>query len=206
MAITDYTSLKQAVANWVNDDAISVGSERVVEFISIAEADFNRRLRIRPMEDSTTVATSGRTTALPGNSVQLRNIRLNTASGGTVDYLPPDQFWAQYGGNDTGEPVAHTIEGENIVWGPASSGTSVIVTFYKRVPALTGSANTNWMLTNHPDLYLYGSLVAAEPFIFEDKRLPMWKSMYDQALKQVEEADEKDRHGSGLVMRPYSWA
>lgn len=208
MAISDFTSLKQAVANWIVDDAVSQGSERVAEFIALAEADFNRRLRIRPMETSTTVAPSSRTTTLPTEALQVRNIRRNTAAGGTIDYLPPDQFWFQYGSTDTGEPIAYTIEGENIAWGPAagSAAGSVIVSYYKRIAALTTSATTNWMLTNHPDVYLWGALVAAEPFLFEDKRMPMFKTLYEAALKQVEESDQNDRHGSGLVMRPYSWA
>jgi hypothetical protein len=206
MAISDYTSLKQAVANWVDaTNDISAGSERVAEFIALAEADFNRRLRVRPMEDSTTVAPT-RTAALPASFLQLRTIRRNNNTGGTLDYLPPDQFWTDYGDTSVGEPEAYTIEGENLVFGPASNGTTVIVSYYKPIAALTTSATTNWMLTNHPDVYLYGALVAAEPFVHDDKRMPMWKTLYEEAIKQVDESDKNDRHGSGLVMRPSTWA
>ena len=42
MAITTYAELKTAIANWLNrEDLTSV----IPDFISLAEADFNRKLR-----------------------------------------------------------------------------------------------------------------------------------------------------------------
>ena len=47
MAINTYSTLQTAVANWLDRDDLA---DRVPEFISLAEATFNRVLRIRSME------------------------------------------------------------------------------------------------------------------------------------------------------------
>ena len=46
MAINTYGTLQTAVANWLDRDDLSA---RIPEFISLAEAIFNRTLRIRAM-------------------------------------------------------------------------------------------------------------------------------------------------------------
>jgi hypothetical protein len=59
------------------------------------------------------------------------------------------------------------------------------------------------MLTNHPDVYLYGSLKEAEAFIKNDPRIMTWKQQYEEAMSQVMAADQRSRwSGSPMQMRP----
>ena len=51
MAIGTYDELKTAVANWLDRDDLT---DRIPEFISLAEARFNRVLRLRSMETKQT--------------------------------------------------------------------------------------------------------------------------------------------------------
>ena len=64
MAISTYSELQTAVANWLDRDDLTA---RIPEFIVLAEARYNRELRIRGMEtivDISTVAGT-RSYALP---------------------------------------------------------------------------------------------------------------------------------------------
>ena len=56
------------------------------------------------------------------------------------------------------------------------------------------------MLTNNPDLYLYGALLEAEPFLMNDARVQLWANAFRQALTDLQEQDDKDSH-SGNAMR-----
>jgi hypothetical protein len=56
------------------------------------------------------------------------------------------------------------------------------------------------MLTNNPDVYLYGALMEAEPFLMNDARVQLWATAYQQAIADLQEQDNKDRH-SGSAMR-----
>ena len=72
--------------------------------------------------------------------------------------------------------------------------------YYKTVDALSDSNTTTTMLTQNPDVYLYGSLLEAEPFLMNDQRVQLWATAFQQALADIQEQDNKDRH-SGSEMR-----
>ena len=56
------------------------------------------------------------------------------------------------------------------------------------------------MLTDNPDVYLYGALLEAEPFLMNDERVQLWATAFKQALDDLQAQDNKDRH-SGSAMR-----
>jgi hypothetical protein len=56
------------------------------------------------------------------------------------------------------------------------------------------------MLTDNPDIYLYGALMEAEPFLMNDARVQLWATAYKEAVTNLQEQDNKDRH-SGSAMR-----
>ena len=47
MALTNYTELKASLANWLNRSDLT--TEIADDFIKLAEADFNSKLRVRSM-------------------------------------------------------------------------------------------------------------------------------------------------------------
>ena len=65
--------------------------------------------------------------------------------------------------------------------------------------ALSDSAETNWLLTHHPDIYLYGALLHSAPFLQEDARAQTWAALYKSAVERVNDASSKSTaSGSGL--------
>jgi hypothetical protein len=72
--------------------------------------------------------------------------------------------------------------------------------FYKKITALSGTNLTEQMLTNNPDIYLYGALLEAEPFIMNDERVSLWALGFEKAVASLQEQDNKDRH-SGSALR-----
>lgn len=43
----------------------------------------------------------------------------------------------------------------------------------------------NYVLTNHPDLYFYGSLLHSAPYLDDDQRLGTWASFYQNAVESI---------------------
>jgi len=200
MAISNYSELNTAVANWLDRDDLT---DRIPEFIALAEARFNRLLRIRAMETKQTASTvaSQRNLALPTNFIQMRNLQINTSPITSLEYVTPEMYDRLYGGSDTGTPKAYTILADEIQLGPIPASVQTIeMLFYKRFDALTSSAATNWMITNAPDVYLYGCLLEAEPFIMNDPRVQLWATAFQQAVADIQDQDNRDRH-SGSALR-----
>ena len=65
---------------------------------------------------------------------------------------------------------------------------------------LGDDTQTNWLILNAPDLYLYGTLLQAEPFLMNDERVPLWERGVRQVINDLQQQDDRDRH-SGSEMR-----
>ena len=200
MAISNYTELKTAVANWLDRDDLT---ERIPEFIALAEARFNRVLRLRSMETKETASTVAgqRNLALPTSYIQMRNFQVNTSPLTTLSYVTPEIYDRLWGGSTTGTPKFYTILANEVSFGPIpASVQEVEMLFYKKFDNLSVTTTTNWLITNAPDIYLYGTMLEAEPFIMNDERVPLWAQALQQGISDLQEQDNKDRH-SGSALR-----
>ena len=200
MAISTYTELQTAVANWLDRDDLTA---RIPEFITLAEARFNRVLRLRSMEAKYTANTvaAQRNLALPTGYIQMRNFQVNTEPLTTLSYVTPEIYDRMWGGSTSGTPKFYTILANEVSFGPIPATVQQVeMLFYKKFDNLSGSTTTNLLLTEAPDIYLYGSMLEAEPFIMNDERVPLWAQALQQAVTDLQEQDNKDRH-SGSALR-----
>ena len=76
MAITSYSTLISAVKTYLNRSDIS--DAQIKEFISLAEASFNRVLRTRNQIKRSTSSISTQFVTQPTDLLELYNIQLNT--------------------------------------------------------------------------------------------------------------------------------
>ena len=200
MAINSYSTLQTAVSNWLDRDDLS---DRIPEFISLAEATFNRVLRIRAMETTLadTTPSGSKEDSLPDGYLQLREIHLTTSPIVSLAYITPEIMYRIRSGSISGKPTNYTILGDNILFGPTpDSAYDYSITYYKAFTELSDAAPTNWLILNAPDLYLYGTLLQAEPFLMNDERVGLWEKGVRQVIGDLQQQDDKDRH-SGSEMR-----
>ena len=200
MAISTYSELTTAVANWLDRDDLT---DRIPEFIALAEARFNRVLRIRSMEAKYTANTVAgqRNLVLPTSYIQMRNFQVNTSPLTTLSYVTPEIYDRLWGGSTQGTPKFYTILADEVSLGPIpASVQEVEMLFYKKFENLSGSVATNWLIINAPDIYLYGSMLEAEPFIMNDERVQLWATALERGVSDLQEQDNKDRH-SGSALR-----
>jgi len=219
MALDTYANLKSSVGDFLNRSDLATdqddGSTVIEKFIALAEAEFQRRLRVRKMIARSTISVSGQYTDLSDsltNYLELKNITLEPTSGGPVvlEFKSPqamDEFRYQRSGA-TGRPICFGLIGYELELGPVPDATySVEITFYQKFTPLSDSATTNWILDSHPDLYLYGSLMHSSPYLMDDPRIAIWKGLMEERLQELAAQDERGENpGTALNMsikRPY---
>lgn len=202
MAITTYSELKSAIADELNrQDLTSV----IPNFISLAEARFNRDLRVRQMvkrANATTVA-GNRYLSLPTDWQEARNLQV-TANGrnnrlqyATLDYA--DTFNADRA-DTSGVPIYFNVTGAEIELIPKPAGEyPVEMTYYGRITPLSDTATSNWLLAQWPDIYLYGSLIHSAPYLKEDDRLNVWSAIYDRLTGDIRVADERAQYSGSIL-------
>ena len=200
MAIGTFAELKTAAANWLDRSDLT---DRIPEFISLAEARFNRILRIRDMETvSTAISTVAGTREydLPTGFVQMKEFHLTTDPITPLSYITPEMMSRLEAGSSKSKPQVFTVIADKVRLGPnpdAVYTTSML--YYKTFTALSASNTTSDMLTNNPDVYLYGTLLEAEPFIMNDERVALWATAFKQAIDDIQFQDNKDRHSGSLL-------
>ena len=203
MALDSYSNLKTAVANYLNRTDLT---SYLDDFIDLTEARHARELRLRPtIIITTTNATGGNNKIpLPSDYLQFVYIQLNSGNKNFIQYMSPNEISRIYNSQGNSGPIYYTILGDNIMLGPTPSDNSEIeMCYYKKVQGLSTTNTTNEILKNYPDLYLYGCLLEAQPFIMADERLPVWAEMYQTAVRNAEDGDAKEKHsGSPLQMTP----
>lgn len=204
MALSTYTELKDAVADWLDRSDLT---NNIPDFITLAEARINRELRIRPQEVRSTMTTTigNKYHALPGGYLSMRNIQLNTNPTTPLEFISLEMLDRLYGSDITGKPTAYSIVGDEIQLAPIPDSTyTVEVAYYKKFETLGdgtgGTVTSNWLTTNAPDVLLYGALLEAEPFLKNDERIPTWLNAYKESISKLQLADTADRH-SGSTMR-----
>jgi hypothetical protein len=139
--------------------------------------------------------------ALPTNYLQMREFRLNQNPTISLRYVSPEIYEAWNMGS--GVPSFYTVIANEIRIGPVPAGEyEMEMLYWRKFPALTDTAPTNWMLEHAPDVYLYGSLLELEPFIQNDGRINTWGLGMTTAVQALQDADDRDRHsGSALTVQ-----
>lgn len=199
MALTDYTGLQSAVADFLNRDDLALS---IPTFIALAEAQMQRDIRHWRMHERAAASISDRYIALPGDWVE--TIRLTIGGHPDLRLVSTAAMEALRGFDDTGgrpQYYAHTA-GEIEVWPTPDQAYDGEMVYVQKIPALSDSAPTNWVIDQAPDVYLYGALVATAPFLQEDARVQVWGGLYTAGVAKLNSAGEAALwSGRGLVMR-----
>lgn len=156
------------------------------------------------MEARATATANAEYLALPDGFLGMRALYLSGPGTVPLDYFAPQQLRTIRASDVAGQPRAYTIADNQIIFAPAPAAEyEVEMLYYARIPALSDSNTSNWLLEQHPDLYLYASLLAAEGFLQNDERIPMWRAMVDRIVGEINTTGAQRRLGSSpLVMRP----
>jgi hypothetical protein len=138
----------------------------------------------------TVTAQSGFTT-LPNDYLAWRRVTWTGSTRSELGYVHPSYLQAAYPSQPADVPRIFTIEGSTLKVMPLS-GTPLEFDYYQAIPSLV-SASTNWLMTSHPDLYLFGSMCEAEAFGVNDERMPMWKARRDEIFEEIIMRDRQTR-------------
>jgi len=190
MAITNYGELKSAVGDFLNrSDLTSV----IPTFIDFAEAEFNRVLRIRQMIARAEAVIDSRFSAVPADFLEAKDLAIVTGNPVTPLQFITQQETAQLRNTtitSAGKPTYFTVVGDQFEFLPTPDGEySLEMTYYANITPLSGDSDTNWLLTDYPDLYLYTSLMHSAPYLKDDERIMVWANLAKKAKEELVESD-----------------
>lgn len=201
-AFESYTQLQTDIEEELMRDDLATGA--AARMIKLCEAQLNREIRALEMEEVTTLTLNARYVSLPADwedtiSIQLQdsgNHRLNLVSRHTMDAM------RQANENTSGVPTHYCHTDEQLEVYPTPDASYVAdFAYHIRIPALSDTQATNWVLLKHPDVYFYGSLLHSAMYLEEDERLQGWATLYGAALQSFKKHCQRRKFSGPLRMK-----
>ena len=198
MSLSTYSQRKSTLGDWLNrEDLVAV----VPSFIALAEAQIERALRVRQMIGRSTATIDTQYSAVPSDFLETKTFKIiSSAPIQPLQFATMEQMDDFDATNSAAQrPTLFTIVGNQIRVHPApdTSYTAELV-YYAKLPKLSDSNPTNWLLTSSPDVYLYGALLQSAPYLKDDERMAVWSSLYAAGLESIKTADQ-GATSSGLI-------
>lgn len=189
MALSTYADLQTRIADWLARDDLTA---YIPDFITLFECSAARRLKVRLQETTTTLTPSGGVATIPSDYLGYRRVTWTGSPITELSYVTPTLYATYLNSTSGSPPLVFTIEGSNLRIAP-SSDTALTFDYFQKNAAVSGSLN--WLWTNHPDAYLFGSLCEANAFnkgqAFDAASI--WKTRRDEVFDEIARLDFNER-------------
>lgn len=200
----NYTTLQTEVASYLARGNLTA---KIPGFITRGENYLNSKLKLLVMEQwaAPTLLSGNRVVALGSLGTKLREIKNIFRPVGT-DYeeiVKVDAFkLKQVLTENTGPPKYWDVEGGEVVRFDAIADQDYLLLAHCVLGFDLASTTTNWLIDNHEEAYLYAALAQAEPFIKNEARLPLWKSLLAEVITDIKAEDRARRGDANDILFP----
>lgn len=196
MALSNFTELKASIASWLHRSDLT---GQIPDFIALAEESISRDLAACPVMWATSgliaLGQGANSVSLPADTLGLNWAKVVSPVEGVLDIAPPGATVraSDADTSQSGRPRVVAIAGSGgsdgaptaTIWPKADQAYTLQFGYRAALPALSDGAPVNFILKRAPSLYLYGSLLAASPYMAQDERIPVWESRYRIAVESI---------------------
>lgn len=192
---TDYASLQTEIGNWLERSGTTPVTSNVTTWIQLAESEINVELQgIRKTRTSTTSLTGSigsRVLALTSltdfltaialvRTTDSSEVRMRKYAGGTIPRR-----------TQNGYPLAWAVTGDNIVLdAPCDKAHTFEFWYHTKFDIATD--DTNWLLSNYPNIYLFKSLKHAAVFFKDAQGAQGYDAIAETDIAKLKAAESKN--------------
>jgi hypothetical protein len=202
LLFTTYDELQTSIIEFVNREDDSGFADAVPGFIALAEARMKRMLRRTTVVDTLSVGSGDATVEFPEDLEELRSI----AQSATLGYPPVkivsfeqlNEMKARF--SPTGRPQFATVA-QGILYlvpAPTDAYLDFTISYFSTLVPLSDENESNEVLIQAPDAYLYGALCEAAPYLQHDERLPIWEAKFAAAIESLNTDRQNKEFGASV--------
>jgi hypothetical protein len=197
--ITNYANLQSTIADYLNRADLT---SQIQTFIQFAEADLNTRLRDRQMIVRAEATSDEEYVQLPSDWLEALNLQI-VGGMSPLRYITLDESDIVNSTRALTAPSFYSLMNGAIELVPKPAvPVNIEMVYYGKIPALSDAAPSNWLLVKAPDIYLYGALTHAAPFLMDDARMQTFGQIYLARVQSLQDESQKSLHsGSPLIAR-----
>lgn len=193
----NYSDFQTAALGYLGRTNDAELAAQVPTFIAQAEARIYRDVRApQTIKSASLVIDSDGKADVPDDYMDLRSML--DSSGKPM--ARADLFWVRQQPQRGALPHYFARDGASFIFAPAGASTASL-SYFARLPALSGTNDSNWLTDDEPDLLLAGILVEANTFTADGNAVGYWNERFALIAKRIDEnARVESQSGSPPVM------
>lgn len=202
MSLDTYDNLKLEIIDWSHRSDLD---QKIDTFIDLAETAMfqnpQKVLKLREGEtlDTSAASTASRYLALPAGYREMRRIRLDLDEGfSNLSYREPDQLRSVDG---PGKPRFYTITSQIEFDTVPDEAYTVEFQYLADFTPLSSSNQTNHVLTNSPNIYLFGALTALFAYAVDELEKAKYEALFLSAIVGANKKNRLGQYSPGPVMK-----
>lgn len=198
MALSTYNELQASVAAWLHRTDLS---NEIPTFIKLFETRFNKTARFVQQITSTTLSPTSGVYTLPSDFLSAKIVALDANGDRALIYVDPESWYQWSESGSTGKPSHFTVIGNSLYTYPlADSDYDIILHYYAKLASLSDTGSTNWLITNHPDVYLFGVLIEGADFVEDQEKSAFWRERYAESFDNLVNASQLKQYTGSLLV------
>lgn len=191
MGIANFSELRTQIASWVNRTDLTTAQLSL--FVAAAESDIRNDLETREGWQSASGTVTSNTITVPDGFLTVRSL---TVDDYVLDYVPQSTLLQK--DQDGYVSGYYTIENDTIT---VLGGTNYVLHYVGTLTSLSGDSDSNWLLKNAPNVYLWAGCKYASVFLRDAEGATGFHTLYSQAVAQLNAKEARGKYGSNLMVR-----
>lgn len=187
MSFSTYSGYVNELLGFLQVSNADITTAQATSLIAVSENDVNLLLRVREMETAYSATISNGNAAIPSGYLELKFAYIEGTPTRPLTKTTPDVVYHKFPDRTNTTPTAETLvaeNGNNFIFGPMGSNGDVMKgTYYAKPPSMADTQTTQPTFSAYPQVYLWGALSKAEPYIGRDPRIQTWESFFAKSLE-----------------------
>ena len=192
------------VRNWLRRNGDTDLDADLPFILRNAEARLAREVVHSSQVVVATLELAGRSAALPADCLELRSITKQGSRSRKLELVTPEVLRESTLWDASGDPGYYAVERRDVYFAPAASVDTPVtldISYFARFDPLQEDGDTNYLLSNHFDLYLYAVLAEACIFLQDERLALQFEAKYVDIRRRLIEQDGDFRHSGSVVRR-----
>ncbi len=199
--ITSYATLLAQVADHLNRTDMTVSIPTLVQ---LAEGTLTADRRVRKLHNKSDYVVSTSPANLPDDCGPIEALEhAGPTYFGPITIVGSGQIGSILANGTTGVPSYAARVGNQLRLGPAPDASYTLnLAYWLELKRLSETVTTNWLLLDHPEIYLHAALMEAAPYLKNDDRIPVWEKFLENALNKLNDKVERLQFSGNMSRRP----
>jgi hypothetical protein len=198
MALNSYTTVKDFTLRLLNREGFTELETDIEDLMGIGQRTIWRNADLNAMLVAEEMTVSAATAALPSGALRIKSITLQNGSQSCDVKGAP--FRTVMLARNEGAPRFYTVVGSTMYFGPtADQAYTIDVISYKALQSISTTNDSNWVVSNYPELIVWASMYEALMWLKDDNRAGIYFQRMEKLIAEIAKSESELMYEGGSL-------